>query len=126
MNATKACRYIDLARSIAENINRPHRHVSLVFHRNQIIAIGDNHRKTSPLNQKFKYRFDDSAHAEVSAFHRCRHLLRKGVALTLVNYHFNRYGRLKLGKPCRCCRKWIGSIFDRTFYSIPGGIEELK
>lgn len=124
VNRKIAEQYIELAKSEALSIPRINKHVSLVFHNNILVAIGTNKRKTSTFSFEYGYRYSEM-HSEVAAMHKIRWLLRKQRRLDIVNYHFNRYGLLKLAKPCQCCRMWIHTVFDRVFYSTPFGINEL-
>ncbi len=122
MNFKIASRYIDIARDISKNIDRSNKHVSLIFHKSQVIAIGTNECKTHPLAIKHGYHYHDM-HSELAAFVKCKHLINN--KLCLVNYHFNRFGQLKMSKPCAKCTPWVTQIFNDIWYSTGDGFVQL-
>ena len=67
------------------------------------------------------YRFDE-VHSELDA------LLRyKGPKdnLKLFNYRFNRFGDMRMSKPCCKCLPWCLALFDKIWYSTDEGMEML-
>jgi hypothetical protein len=107
--------YFDLAKSTAMYVDRPNKHVSLIFERNRLISIGTNAKvKTHPLAKKYDYLFNNM-HSELDAWIKIRKY--KSTKLSLVNYHFNNRGMLKLSKPCTKCQSWVCTIFDEIIFS---------
>ena len=107
---------------ISLKIPRPKKHVSIIVRKNEIVAVGTNHFRTHPLAKKYGYRFDE-VHSELDA------LLRyKGEKdnLKLINYRFNRFGDMRMSKPCRYCLPWCDIVFDDIWYSTNDGMKNLK
>ena len=111
-----------IALPVSLEIPRPKKHVSLIVRKNEIVSVGTNHFRTHPLAKKYGYRFDE-VHSELDA------LLRyKGPKdnLVLVNYRFNRFGDMRMSKPCCMCLPWCSAIFDEMWYSTNEGMVNLR
>lgn len=124
MNTKIASSYIPYAWEVAEGLTRTNRHISLVFIGKQLVATGTNERKTHPLAIKYQYLYPD-VHSELSAFVKCKHLGYQN-PLSLVNYHFNRQGVLKMARPCKRCFIWTIHAFDEIWYSVPDGFIKMN
>ena len=111
-----------IALPVSLEIPRPKKHVSLIVRKNEIVSVGTNHFRTHPLAKKYGYRFDE-VHSELDA------LLRyKGPKdnLVLVNYRFNRFGDMRMSKPCCMCLPWCSAVFDEMWYSTNEGMVNLQ
>lgn len=106
---------METAWAAAQEIQRKKKHVSVVYKKNQIIAIGTNDYKTHPQAQKLGYRFSE-VHSELDAYNKVPFHRRTG-KLILLNFRFNRFGDLRMSKPCRLCMPWCSVIFDQIYYS---------
>ena len=107
-----------IALPVSLEIPRPKKHVSLIVRKNEIVSVGTNHFRTHPLAKKYGYRFDE-VHSELDA------LLRyKGPKdnLVLINYRFNRFGDMRMSKPCCMCLPWCSAVFDEMWYSTNEGM----
>lgn len=122
MNLSKISKYTDIASPIALSIPRPKKHVSIIIRKNEIVSVGTNNFRTHPLAKKYGYRFDE-VHSELDAL-----LKYKGPKdnLKLVNYRFNRFGDMRMSKPCCCCLPWCDYVFDDIWYSTNGGMVKYK
>lgn len=113
---------INVAMPISINIERPKKHVSVIVRKNEVVSIGTNNFRTHPLAKKYGYRFEE-VHSELDA------LLRyKGEKnnLTLVNFRYNRFGDMRMSKPCCLCLPWCNAIFDAIWYTTNNGIRNLE
>jgi len=111
-----------IALPVSLEIPRPKKHVSLIVRKNEIVSVGTNHFRTHPLAKKYGYRFDE-VHSELDA------LLRyKGPKdnLVLVNYRFNRFGDMRMSKPCCNCLVWCEALFDDIWYSTNDGMIQFS
>ena len=114
----KIMKTIEVARPVTVANPRSKKHTSLIIRKGNIVSIGTNQSKTHPLAKKYGYRYNE-VHSELDA------LLRyKGpkTNLTLVNYRMNRFGDMRLSKPCSNCMLWCASIFDKIYYTTSDGI----
>jgi hypothetical protein len=122
MNPNRAMKLAELAKAVALDIDRPNRHVSLIYSGPSLLAVGTNRRKTHTLAQQYGYLFNDM-HSELDAWIKIRHMNPR--KLTLVNFHFNKHSEMKLAKPCRLCLPWVVNIFDKILYSTSDGVERM-
>lgn len=124
MNVNKVNKYRSLAWSTASSlVDRPNKHVSMIFLKDQLVAIGINSKyKTHPLARKYGYLFDNM-HSELAAWLQVRHMEHQ--KMTLVNWHFNNRGQMKLAKPCDKCLQWVLTAFHEIWYTTPSGLERF-
>tara|TARA_R100000700_G_C3074427_1_gene83027 strand:+ start:19 stop:393 length:375 start_codon:yes stop_codon:yes gene_type:complete len=111
----------DIALPVSLSIPRPKKHVSVIVRKNEIVSVGTNNFRTHPKAKELGYRFDE-VHSELDA------LLRyKGPKdnLKLFNYRFNRFGDMRMSKPCCKCLPWCLALFDKIWYSTNEGMEML-
>ena len=111
-----------VALPVSLEIPRPKKHVSLIVRKNEIVSVGTNNFRTHPLAKKYGYRFDE-VHSELDA------LLRyKGPKdnLVLLNYRFNRFGDMRMSKPCCFCLPWCSAVFDEMWHSTNEGMVNLR
>lgn len=122
MTPTKISKLIDVALPISLEIPRPKKHVSIILKKNEIISIGTNNFKTHPLAKKYGYYFDE-VHSELNAL-----LKYKGTKenLKLINFRFNRFGDMRISRPCCKCLPWCLAIFDNIWYTTNNGLINLK
>jgi hypothetical protein len=121
MHSTKFYKLKDVAKETALGNGRQKKHVSLIIVRNRIISIGTNQHKSHPRARQIGYRYDE-VHSELDALIRCKE--RKN--LVLVNFRFNRFGEMRISRPCDLCTPWCKMIFDRIYYSTRTGFEKLE
>lgn len=109
---------LDIATPIATQIPRSQKHVSLIIRKGQVVSLGTNTRRTHPMAKKLGYRFDE-VHSELDA------LLRyKGPkdSLVLANFRFNRFGDMRMSKPCCKCLPWCVALFKDIWYTTDDGL----
>ena len=117
----KMLKLIETAKPVCMNIPRQKRHCSLIVCKNEILSIGTNHFKTHPKAKRLGYRYDEM-HSELDALLKAPH--RKN--LHLYNFRFNRFGEMRISRPCRLCMPWCMAIFDRIFFTTPNGMERIQ
>ena len=119
---SKIRKAVDIAMPISVEITRPKKHVSVIIRKNQIVSVGTNNFRTHPMAKKYGYRFEE-VHSELDA------LLRyKGAKdnLTLLNFRYNRFGDMRMSKPCCRCEPWCKAIFNDIWYSTNHGMKKLE
>lgn len=104
-------------------INNPlsKKHCSIISRGNKILSVGINQHKTHPLAAKYNYRYSE-LHSELDAFRK----IDQRTKLTLINFRYNRYGQMRMSKPCVKCLPWCLEIFDKIYYSTREGIVLLS
>lgn len=112
---------VDFAHARCLEIPRRKKHCSIILHKNKILAVGVNRFKTHPLAVKYGYQFGE-VHSELDAFLRCN--LKDG--LELWNFRFNSHGQMRISRPCPKCLPWCMKIFDKIYFTMPGGIVDLS
>ncbi len=112
---------IETAKPVCMNIPRQKRHCSLVVCKNEIVSIGTNHFKTHPRAKKLGYRYDEM-HSELDAFVKAPQ--KKN--LSLYNFRFNRFGEMRIARPCKLCMPWCIAVFDKVYFTTPEGVERIK
>lgn len=93
----------------------------MIIHKNNIVAVGINQFKTHPKAKEIGYRYDE-VHSELDALLRCKQ--KKN--LTLLNIRFNRFGEMRIARPCQLCMPWCKMIFDSIYYTTPNGVVRLE
>lgn len=116
--------YLDIAYPICLDIPRQKKHVSMIFHKKQLLAIGTNSFKTHPQAKKIGYMYEEM-HSELDAFTKISKEF-KTKKLTLVNVRFNRYKELRMSKPCDLCQPWCEEIFNEIYYTTNDGMIQFK
>tara|TARA_B100001094_G_scaffold117354_1_gene113201 strand:+ start:652 stop:1020 length:369 start_codon:yes stop_codon:yes gene_type:complete len=119
---TRIIKTIDYARDITIQNPRPKKHTSIILRKNEIVSVGTNLNRTHPMAKKYGYLFDE-VHSELDALLRYRGPKDN---LTLINYRFNRFGNMRMSKPCRKCTPWCVGVFDKIWYTTNEGMNELK
>ena len=105
-------------------INRQKKHTSLVLYKKRIIAVGFNHFKSHPKARELGYTFDEM-HSELDAFRKIPKQFL-GKKLILVNARYNKFGHMRMSKPCCICESWCREIFHRIYYTTNEGIQKLE
>ena len=103
---------------------RQKKHVSFVFYKNRVVARGRNFFKTHPKAKEIGYPFDEM-HSELDAMRKIPEELI-GKKLTLMNVRYNRFGQLRMSKPCCLCLPWCNEMFSEIYYSTDEGIVKLE
>ena len=98
-------------------IGRSKKHVSIIVSKNKIISIGINQLKTHPKAKKHGYRFNE-VHSELDAFLK----IKKTGNYKLFNFRFNRFGEMRMSRPCKKCMSWCSEVFDDIYFTTPYGI----
>ena len=105
-------------------IPRQKKHVSLIICKKRIIAIGMNYFKTHPMAKEFGYQFEEM-HSELDAFRKLDRL-DKAKKLHLINVRFNKFGQMRMSKPCEKCLPWCVEMFNTIHYTTDQGIQRLE
>lgn len=114
---------LEYAFPLCLNIPRQKKHLSLIFNKNRLISTGCNHFKTHPKAKKIGYAYEEM-HSELDAFRKLPHKYRN-LKLTLVNVRFNRFGELRMSKPCELCTPWCREVFADIYYTNNTGIVRM-
>tara|TARA_R110002124_G_scaffold287115_1_gene470515 strand:- start:3044 stop:3409 length:366 start_codon:yes stop_codon:yes gene_type:complete len=121
MNESKIAKLMDTALPVSLSITRPKKHVSIIVRKNELVSVGTNMFRTHPQAKKLGYRFEE-VHSELDA------LLRyKGPkdGLKLFNFRFNRFGDMRMSRPCKKCLPWCDVLFDDIWFTTDNGICKL-
>ena len=118
MNAKQIQRLLRLAYPLCLDIPRPKKHISIILHKGRIEAIGSNVLKTHPEAVKHGYLFGEM-HSELDAFLKLGERKR---GLTLFNIRFNRFGQMRMSRPCFRCMPWCVGCFDEIWYTTDEGV----
>jgi hypothetical protein len=106
----------------ALEISRSQKHVSLILDKKgNMLSFGQNAARTHPLAAQYGYRFNE-VHSELDAYLKIPRSLRTS-DLILVNYRFNRFGNLRMSRPCSKCLPWCKAIFRHIVYTTDEGFE---
>ena len=124
MVIAQAEEYLQMAYPICLTIPRQKKHVSLIICKKRIIAIGMNFFKTHPMAKEIGYNFEEM-HSELDAF---RKLTKenKGKKLHLINVRFNKFGQMRMSKPCEKCLPWCIEVFHTIHYTTDYGVQRIE
>lgn len=91
----------------------------VIFKNNKIISTGYNQiRYCGKISPKYKL-YKESLHAEQDAILNAPRRLLKGASILVVR--INRFGEMKLAKPCPMCEAYIRhSKIKNVYYTIDG------
>lgn len=109
-------KFLGVAKPLSLAIPRRRKHVSIIFDKNKIIAVGTNTMKGHPLAKSLGYRFEEQ-HSELNAYLKCK----QRIGLSLLNVRYNEAGALRMARPCPLCLPWCKAIFDEIYYTCPLG-----
>ena len=118
----KILKTIELAKNYTLENPRPKKHTSLIVRKGTVVSIGTNENRTHPLAKKYGYRYDE-VHSELDALLRYRGPKNN---LVLVNYRMNRFGDMRMSKPCSKCMAWCAAIFDKIYYTTSKGLVQME
>jgi hypothetical protein len=118
MNAKHLQRLLRLAYPLCLEIPRPKKHISIILHKGRIEAIGSNQLKTHPVAVQHGYLFGEM-HSELDAFLKLGERRR---GLVLLNVRFNRFGHMRMARPCFRCMPWCVGCFDEIWYTTNEGV----
>jgi hypothetical protein len=118
MNAKQIQRLLGIAYPMCLDIPRPKKHISIVLHKGRIESIGTNIIKTHPMAVQHGYLFGEM-HSELDAFLK---LPRKPKGMILFNIRFNRFGQMRMARPCPRCMPWCVGCFDEIWYTTNEGV----
>jgi hypothetical protein len=113
---SKILKLIEATMPMCLNIPRAKKHVSLILHKNRILATGTNNFKGHPIASSLGYRFAEQ-HSELNALLKCE----KRKDLVLVNLRFNSQRLMRMSRPCSKCLPWCCAIFEDIYYTCPDG-----
>ena len=111
MNESKIAKLMDTALPVSLSITRPKKHVSIIVRKNELVSVGTNMFRTHPQAKKLGYRFEE-VHSELDA-------------LKLFNFRFNRFGDMRMSRPCKKCLPWCDVLFDDIWFTTDNGICKL-
>jgi hypothetical protein len=118
MNAKQIQRLLRIAYPLCLDIPRPKKHISIVLHKGRIESIGTNIIKTHPMAVQHGYLFGEM-HSELDAFLKLGDRKR---GLTLFNIRFNRFGQMRMSRPCPRCMPWCVGCFNEIWYTTDEGV----
>ena len=116
--------FLAYAYPLCLEIPRQKKHVSLILHKNRVIAIGTNSFKTHPKAKEIGYHYEEM-HSELEAYQRVPRTF-KSKKLVLLNFRFNRFGNLRMSRPCELCLPWCKEIFNEIYYTNDEGLLKLE
>ena len=122
MTEKKIQELADVAFPVSLNVPRPKKHVSIIVRKNEIVSMGTNNFRTHPLAKKYGYFFDE-VHSELDALLRYRGPKDN---LKIINFRFNRFGDMRMSKPCCKCLPWCVALFDDIWYSTNDGMKYFE
>jgi len=111
---------IDIAKPLCMNLNRKKKHVSIIVSKGEIVSVGTNQYKTHPIAKAIGYRYSEM-HSELNALLKTDQ--RKN--LHLYNFRFNRFGEMRIAKPCCLCMPWCKAVFKSIHFSSRDGMLEM-
>ena len=123
MTEKKIQELADVAFPVSLNVPRPKKHVSIIVRKNEIVSVGTNNFRTHPLAKKYGYFFDE-VHSELDALLRYNRGSKDN--LKLINFRFNRFGDMRMSKPCCKCLPWCVAMFDNIWYSTNDGMKYFE
>jgi len=112
---------IDIAKPLCMNLDRKKKHVSIIVSKGEIVSIGTNQYKTHPIAKAIGYRYSEM-HSELNALLKTEQ--RKN--LHLYNFRFNRFGEMRIAKPCCLCMPWCKAVFKSIHFSSRDGMLEME
>lgn len=116
-----------LTRELKDVPGGRNKHFSFIFRRSNLISIGWNtFDETHPKAKLCGYRYDD-IHSELSAIIRYRGTIESLRKCILVNTRINRFGTIRISKPCDKCMQWLPLIGFREIWhtNYYGQFEQL-
>jgi hypothetical protein len=116
--------YLKMAYPICLEIPRQKKHVSIILHKNRVISVGTNSFKTHPKAKEIGYHYEEM-HSELEAYQRVPRKF-KSKKLVLLNCRFNRFGDLRMSRPCELCLPWCKEIFNEIYYTNDEGLMKLE
>lgn len=116
--------YLKMAYPICLEIPRQKKHVSIIIHKNRVISVGTNSFKTHPKAKEIGYHYEEM-HSELEAYQRVPRKF-KSKKLVLLNCRFNRFGDLRMSRPCELCLPWCKEIFNEIYYTNDEGLMKLE
>lgn len=112
---------IQIAKPLCVDLDRKKKHVSIIVRKGEIVSIGSNQYKTHPIAKAIGYRYEEM-HSELNALLNTDQ--RKN--LHLYNFRFNRFGEMRLARPCCLCMPWCKVIFKTIHYTTIDGVLEME
>ena len=118
MNTRQIQRLLRVAYPLCLEIPRPKKHISIILYKGRVEAIGSNAIKTHPMAVQHGYLFGEM-HSELDAFLRVGERKR---GLVLFNVRFNRFGQMRMARPCPRCMPWCCGAFSEIWYTTDEGV----
>ena len=118
MNAKRIQRLLRIAYPLCLDIPRPKKHISIILRKGSVLSIGSNAIKTHPMAVQHGYLFGEM-HSELDAFLKLGDDKR---GLVLFNIRFNRFGQMRMARPCIRCMPWCVGCFDEIWYTTDEGV----
>ena len=112
---------INIAKPLCIDLDRKKKHVSIIVSKGDVVSIGTNQYKTHPIAKAIGYRYSEM-HSELNALLKTDQ--RKN--LHLYNFRFNRFGEMRIAKPCCLCMPWCKAVFKSIHFSSRDGMLEME
>ena len=112
---------INIAKPLCMNLDRKKKHVSIIVSKGEIVSVGTNQFKTHPIAKAIGYRYSEM-HSELNALLKTDQ--RKN--LHLYNFRFNRFGEMRIARPCCLCMPWCKALFKSIHFSSRDGMLEME
>jgi hypothetical protein len=116
--------FLQYAYPLCLEIPRQKKHVSLIVYKGRVISVGRNMFKTHPRAKQIGYPFEEM-HSELDAYRKVPKQLR-GCKFDLINVRYNKFGTMRMSRPCELCMPWCREVFDRIYYTTDEGIAKLE
>ena len=135
MNDKRINNFFRMAKNASMNSNFRRQHLgAIAVYKNNVLAIGFNSCKTSPIQKKYNkernYSVDmphahaNSIHAELACLTKIKYLDIDFSKVCLFVYREHKDGQKALAKPCPACTKFIKDMgIKNVYYTIEDGWE---
>lgn len=135
MNTKRINKFFIMAKNASMNSNfRQHHLGAIAVYKNNVLAIGFNSCKTSPIQKKYNkernysiemgHAHTNALHAEISCLTKIRYLDIDFSKVSIFIYREHKNGQKALAKPCPACTKFIKDMgIKDVYYTIEGGWE---
>lgn len=98
-------------------------HYSYLFQAGRLVSVGMNRMGEAPV----WYPDNAIVHSEVDAWRKAKNILDNSQSLEILNLRFNRFGDMRMSKPCPCCHTLLTEIgCKRMYFSTDVGIARME
>lgn len=122
-----------MAKNASMNSNFRRQHLgAIAIYKNNVLAIGFNSCKTSPIQKKYNkernylielpHANTNTVHAEIACLTKIKYLDIDFSKVNLFVYREHKNGQKALAKPCPACTKFIKDMgIKNIYYTTEGG-----